>query len=75
MCRPKKKAFLKVPKNRDISAVAENLLGRHPGFGAINNTNDFTREIGNGTVCRLGFERTEPSFRHGQYSTFHEAIN
>jgi hypothetical protein len=68
------KTFLKVPKDWNFTAIAKHLLSRHPGFGAINNTYDFSREIGNCAVRRLGFERTEPTFCHGQYSSFHKAI-
>jgi hypothetical protein len=69
------KALLEVPKDWNVTTIAKHLLSRHPGFCAVDNTDNFSGEIGNGAVRRLGFERTEPTFRHGQYSTIHKAIN
>jgi hypothetical protein len=68
------KTFFQIAENWNVAAIAKHLLGRHAGFGAVNDPYDFTREIRNRAVCRLGLQRTEPAFRQGEYSTIHKTI-
>ena len=57
------------------ATVSQNLLGSHPGFGAVDNRHHLFRQVRDGTISGLRLERAKSPFCEGEdFSLFGHKI-